>query len=226
MLQEDKKYTKANKENAIPTREEMYNSLEKRHTKKVQEKLHRAKVAVCGLGGLGSNIAIALARTGVGTLHLIDFDVVDLSNLNRQQYGVCHLNQPKPSALENIIKSFAPYCNIKTHFVKIDENNAFDLLRNEDIICEAFDVPEQKAMLTNAVLTKMPQKILVGASGMAGYNSSNSIVTKRVMKNYYLCGDGVSDIENTCGLMAPRVMLCAAHQANMVIRLILGEYEP
>lgn len=211
----------------LPTKEEMKAALELRHTKAVQDKLSAARVAVCGLGGLGSAIAIALARAGVGTgdghLHLIDFDRVDLSNLNRQQYAVSQLGRPKPEAMEEEIRRFSPYARIETDFVRLTEDNIPQLLAGDDYICEAFDQPEQKALLTNAVLEELRSAYLVGASGMAGYGDSNDIKTRRITRRYYLCGDGVSEIREGRGLMAPRVMVCAAHQANMIIRLILGE---
>src|SRR5574344_1216322 len=137
-----------------------------RHTKIVQDKLSKAKVAICGLGGLGSNIAIALARAGVGHLHLIDFDQVDLTNLNRQQYKIEYIGQYKTYALKEEIKEFSPYIEIDTTNQKLDENNIKEILVNETIICEAFDKADQKAMLTNYVLENMPEKYLVGASGM------------------------------------------------------------
>ena len=195
----------------IPTKEEMRAALELRHTKAVQDKISDAHVAVCGLGGLGSNIAIALARCGVGHLHLIDFDTVDLTNLNRQQYGIAQLGQPKPAALKEELLQFAPYCEITTDYEKLTEENIGTVV-TEPFVCEAFDAPEQKAWL-------------VGASGMAGYKSGNTIKTRHIMGRYYLCGDGTTGITEHYGLMAPRVMLCAAHQANMILRLILGETE-
>ena len=208
----------------IPTKEEMRAALELRHTKAVQDKISDAHVAVCGLGGLGSNIAIALARCGVGHLHLIDFDTVDLTNLNRQQYGIAQLGQPKPAALKEELLQFAPYCEITTDYEKLTEENIGTVV-TEPFVCEAFDAPEQKAILTNYVLEHMPQTWLVGASGMAGYESGNTIKTRHIMGRYYLCGDGTTGITEHYGLMAPRVMLCAAHQANMILRLILGETE-
>ena len=207
----------------IPTREEVQSALQMRHTKPVQDKLNEAEIAICGLGGLGSAIAIALARTGIGHLHLIDFDQVDLTNLNRQQYAMEELFMPKPKALKMELERFAPYCDITTDFVKLTEENMGQILK-EPYICEAFDAPEQKAMLTNFVLEHMPEKYLVGASGMAGYMSSNWIQTKKILPHYFLCGDGTSEICENYGLMAPRVMVCAAHQANMMVRLILGEH--
>ena len=207
----------------IPTREEIQETLIRRHTKGVQDKLSTARVAVCGLGGLGSAIAIALARTGIGRLHLIDFDQVDLSNLNRQQYAICDLGRPKPEALRDEILRFAPYCEISIDFVRLTEENIPTLLAEDVYICEAFDAAEEKAMLTNCILEKLPGKYLVGASGMAGYGDSNEIQTRKITSHYYLCGDGKSEICKEYGLMAPRVMICAAHQANMIIRLILGK---
>lgn len=205
----------------IPSREEIDRALELRHTKEVQDKLRAAKVAVCGLGGLGSHIAAALARCGVGSLHLIDFDCVDLTNLNRQQYTLAQLGRPKPEALKEELLAVNPYLTIRTDWVRMTEENIPKLLKEEPYICEAFDAPEAKAMLTNCVLTHFPEKYLVGASGMAGFGNSNSIRTRRILPHYYLCGDGVSDIAHCGGLMAPRVMLCAAHQANQILEIII-----
>lgn len=209
----------------IPTREEMYAALEERHGAELQRKLSAAKVAVCGLGGLGSNIAIALARAGVGKLHIIDFDRVDISNLNRQQYFPEQLGQLKADALYDTLKRIAPYCEIVREQVKLDEDNIPKLLADDDIIAEAFDKADQKAMLVNCVLEKMPQKYLVSGSGMAGISPSNMITTKRIMKRYYLCGDGVSDVDDGMGLVASRVFICAGHQAHAIIRIIAGEYD-
>ncbi len=205
----------------IPSREEIDEVLELRHSKEVQDQIRQARVAVCGLGGLGSHIAFALARCGIGGLHLIDFDCVDLTNLNRQQYGIRQLGMPKPEALKEQLLEINPYLEITTDFVKLSEDNIPVLLKDEQYICEAFDAPEAKAMLTNCVLSHFPEKYLVGASGMAGYGDSNRIQTRRVLRHYYLCGDGISDVELCGGLMAPRVMLCAAHQANKILELII-----
>ncbi|MCD8098696.1 MAG: sulfur carrier protein ThiS adenylyltransferase ThiF [Lachnospiraceae bacterium] len=205
----------------IPSWESIQEALELRHTKAVQDRISAARVAVCGLGGLGSNVAIALARCGVGGLHLIDFDRVDLTNLNRQQYPIAGLGRPKPEALRDELYRFNPYLDVRTDFVRLDEENIPVLLKDELYICEAFDRAEQKAMLTNCVLTTFPEKYLVGASGMAGYGDSDSIRTRRILPHYYLCGDGVSTLEENGSLMAPRVMLCAAHQANKILELII-----
>ena len=210
----------------IPTNEELLNALEERHGSELHKKLRNASVAVCGLGGLGSNIAVLLARAGVGKLHLIDFDKVDISNLNRQQYLIHQPGMYKTDALSEIIRSITPLCEIKTHRVKIDEDNFRELLKDEPIVCEAFDGAEQKAMLVNGVLESFPEKYLVSGSGMAGISSSNLIRTRKVARRFYLCGDEKSDVAEGLGLVSARVMVCAAHQANMIIRIIAEEYEP
>ncbi len=207
----------------IPTEEAFYKTLCGRHGEELQKKISQARVAVCGLGGLGSNVASALARAGVGQLHLIDFDRVDMSNLNRQQYFVRQLGRFKTDALKETLLEMAPYCRIKTDTVRITEENLPDLLRNDDLVCEAFDCPEAKAMLVSGVLEHFPGRCLVAASGMAGLGSANTIRTRRVFGNFYLCGDGCSDADSGPGLVSSRVLVCAAHQANMILRLIAGE---
>lgn len=210
----------------IPTKEEMYQALSERHGAELQKKISDARVAVCGLGGLGSNIAIALARAGVGHLHLIDFDRVDITNLNRQQYFVRQLGLLKTDALQETLTDIAPYCDITTNSVKITEDNFVQLLEKEDIICEAFDCSEAKAMLVNGVLERFPEKYLLSSSGMAGFGSANTIVTRHVFQHFYLCGDGMSDVNDGIGLVSSRVLACAAHEAHMVIRILAGEIEP
>lgn len=210
----------------VPSREVMREALNIRHGEDLQNKISAARVAVCGLGGLGSNIAIALARAGVGHLHLIDFDRVDLTNLNRQQYAVGQLGQYKTDALRETLSLVSPYCDVTCDTVRVTEENLPDLLRNEDYICEAFDRAEAKAMLVSGVLEHFPEKYLVTASGLAGLGSANTIQTRRVSKRFYLCGDGTSDSSVGLGLVASRVLVCAAHEANMILRLIAGETEP
>lgn len=210
----------------IPTKAEMTQALCDRHGAALQARFSAATIAVCGLGGLGSNIAVALARTGIGRLILIDFDRVDITNLHRQQYKAAQVGQYKTEALAENLREIAPYAELVTHSLRLDEHNAAELLRNADVICEAFDHAEEKAMLTNAVLETMPDKYLVAASGMAGLGSANHIKTRRVTKHFYLCGDEVSDVADGIGLVSPRVMLCAAHQAHTVLRILADEFEP
>ena len=209
----------------ISSKEEWIKALNDRHGIEFQNKISSTTVAVCGLGGLGSNIAFALARAGIGKLVLIDFDKVDITNLHRQQYKANQIGMCKTEALQYNLKEINPYLETEIHTVCVDENNAKELLKDCDIICEAFDNPECKAMLTNFVLEQMSDKYIVAASGMAGLGSPNAINTRKVSKRFYLCGDEVSDVKDGIGLVSSRVMLCAAHQAHTVLRIIAEEYE-
>ena len=209
----------------IPNEKEWYDALLQRHGEDTQKKFSEAKVVICGLGGLGSNVAVSLARTGVGHICLIDFDRVDISNLNRQQYFPGQLGLPKAQALRKTLEMIAPYCKFTSVEVKLTDENIPTLLKDYDVICEAFDRADQKAMLVNCVLEKFPEKFLVSGNGMAGLGSSNEITTKRVTKRFYICGDGKSDVNDGLGLVSARVALCAAHEANMILRIIAGEYD-
>ena len=207
------------------TEKEWTDALISRHGEELHKRFSSATVAVCGLGGLGSNIATALARSGIGKLLLIDFDCVDVTNLHRQQYKASQIGRYKAEALAENLLEIAPYTEIHTVTVKITEENFAELLKEADIVCEAFDHAESKAMLVNGVLEQLPYCYLVAASGMAGMNTPNTIRTRKIMKRFYLCGDEVSEAADNVGLMAPRVMLCAAHQAHTVLRILAGEYE-
>jgi len=209
----------------IPSNSEWTDALIARHGMELHKRFSSATVAVCGLGGLGSNIAIALARAGIGKLLLIDYDRVDITNLHRQQYKATQIGLYKADALAENLSEISPYTEIKTATAKITEKNFADLLKDADIVCEALDNAEAKAMLVNGILEQFPDRYLVAASGMAGMDTPNTIRTRRIMKRFYLCGDGVSDAADTIGLVAPRVMLCAAHQAHTVLRILAGEYE-
>ena len=206
------------------TETEWLNALRQRYGAELQQKFSTAYVAVCGLGGLGSNVAVSLARAGVGTLLLIDYDRVDISNLHRQQYKVSQLGMYKTEALMQTVSELAPYCNVITHTVRLTESN-LSLLSDSSIICECFDDAECKAMLVNGAVESYPEKYIVAASGMSGLHTGNTIQTKRLGKRLYICGDGMSDVDDDKTLFAPRIMLCAAHQANTVLRIIAGKFD-
>ena len=209
----------------IPSREEWINALVERHGKERQKAFLNATVAICGLGGLGSNIATALTRAGIGRLILLDFDKVDITNLNRQQYKMSQIGMPKTeSCLENL-RDISPYTEIEIHTIKLTEENIPELLGNADIICEAFDKADQKAMLVNTVLETFPEKYMLSGTGMAGFGSANTIQSRKVFGKFYLCGDEKSDVNDGIGLVASRVMVCAAHEAHMVLRILSGELD-
>ena len=194
----------------------------KRNVKGISEKFKKAKVCILGLGGLGSNVATLLARSGIGYLKLVDFDIVEASNLNRQQYRISHIGIKKTEAIKTIIKEINPFVEIDTLDIKVDRENILSVVEDIEIVVEAFDRAETKAMAIEELLTNK-NKIVISASGMAGLGSANEVITRKIKENFYLIGDNYSDYEEYSGIMSTRVMLCAAHQANMVLRLILGE---
>ena len=208
-----------------PSQEQWMDALNERHGAALQNRFSSATVAICGLGGLGSNIAIALARAGIGRLILVDFDRVDITNLHRQQYKATQIGEYKTEALAENLLEIAPYIKIETITERIKEENFVGFLKDADVVCEAFDHAEAKAMLVNGVLEQLPNTYLVAASGMAGMETPNTIRTRNITKHFYLCGDESSDVAETIGLVAPRVMLCAAHQAHTVLRILAGEFE-
>ena len=194
----------------------------KRNVKGISKKLKKTRVCILGLGGLGSNVAVLLARSGIGYLKLVDFDTVEASNLNRQQYRISHIGIKKTEAMKSIIREINPFVETGVLDIKIDRKNIYSTVGDIEIVVEAFDRAETKAMLMEELLTNT-NKIVVSASGMAGLGSANEIVTRKIKDNFYLIGDNYSDYEEYSGIMSTRVMICAAHQANVVLRLILGE---
>lgn len=207
---------------AVPTKEELRAALASRHGEEIQQKFEKVSVAVCGAGGLGSNVSICLARAGVGRIKIIDFDTIEPSNLNRQQYTADQVGLPKAEAMAQNLHKINPYCQVEAHVMKITPDNIPGLFDDVDIVMECFDNPVQKAILVNGVLENYPGKNLIAASGMAGMNSGNDIKTRKVSKHFYLCGDTVSDVGAGLGLYSARVMICAAHEALKALQLIAG----
>lgn len=197
-----------------------YDKLTARNSPKLKGKLEKAIIGIAGCGGLGSNVAIALARIGVGKLILADFDVVEPTNLNRQQYFIEDIGKRKVDALGEKLKMINPFLQIEKHYEKLNGKNIKIIFSEVQIIVEAFDKVSEKAMLVKAfTLNSFMKKYLVTASGLAGYSAANTIKTKELSKNIFVCGDNKTDflIE---GVMAPRVMIAAGHQANKVVEII------
>ncbi|MBW3084274.1 hypothetical protein KEM60_00461 [Austwickia sp. TVS 96-490-7B] len=208
--------------NPRPSREQMRAALAGRLGEDHVAALEAATIGVAGLGGLGSQIAIALARTGVGHLRLVDKDLVDLSNLNRQAYDLADLGRPKTQALARHLAWINPHLDVTITTTEITGDNASELFVDCAVVCEAFDDPTAKAMLTETLLTGRPDILIVGASGMAGSDLTDTITTRRVGHRWWICGDGVSDIADGTPMLAPRVMACAGAQAMVALRLVLG----
>lgn len=187
----------------------------------IQSILGKARVGIAGLGGMGSNVAVMLVRSGVRDLVLADFDAVDGSNIARQAYLPRHIGMPKVEALSEILREIDPDVRLDIHNMRLGPDNAFPVFRGCTIVCEAFDDPEQKSMLTETILSSSDDVMMVGCSGMAGYGDPNEIISYRALSRFYVCGDGTSDVSDCEGLNIARVSVCAGHMASTVIRLLL-----
>ena len=188
------------------SKEALDRAFDARFPKEMQEKLRAAKVAVAGLGGLGSNIAVMLARSGIGTLLLV--------------YFIPQLGKPKTEALTELLVQINPYTEYETVCIKVTPENVKELFSEYPIVCEAFDRPDQKAMLVRELLIRCPKTTVVSGNGMAGYADTNEIRTQQMMQRLYVCGDQGTEASEGNGLIAPRVAACAAHQANKVLQIV------
>ena len=205
------------------SKEAWLSALIERHGAARQEKFSRGRVAICGLGGLGSRVAELLTRAGVGYLRLRDFDRLEATNLNRQWYFLEQLGRYKAEALADNLRRITPYAELDVHTVRITEDNLASLLADVDVIVEAFDNATCKAMLVNGVREQFPRCHLVAASGMAGFASANAMRVRRLSENFYLCGDGRSAADAGDGLYGARVNICSAQEALVVLQVLAGE---
>jgi sulfur carrier protein ThiS adenylyltransferase len=207
----------------VPTRNEFESLVTARHTPGVHEKVKKSVVGIAGLGGLGSAVAVALARLGVGEMILVDFDVVEPSNLNRQQYFADQIGMTKVAALTENLRRINPYIHLRSHEVQLTVENMAPLFSGAAVVVEAFDGAEDKALLYNTVLRRLPDTFVVGVSGLAGYGPSEEIGIRRFAGRGFVVGDGTAAAGPGVGLMAPRVGVAANHQANLVLRVLLKE---
>lgn len=192
----------------------------------IRERLGSSHVAVIGCGGLGSNVAMMLVRAGVRELTLVDYDVVDRSNLNRQMFFPDQIGQPKTDALAETLLRLEPGLSLHLHQVEVTEQDVVALVAESQVVVEAVDRADVKAMVANTLLVHRAGLPIVAASGLAGAGSANHIVTEELASGFYMVGDHTSDVRNSLPLMSSRVMAAAAHEAHMAIRILLGHPEP
>lgn len=185
--------------------------------------LKNAIIGIAGLGGLGSNVAVALTRLGAGKLIIADFDVVEQGNLTRQHYFIDQIGQPKVTATVENLSRINPNTEVETHKVRLTPQNITQVFAEADVVAECFDLAEQKQMLVETVLTRMKKVIVVSVSGLAGYGNSNAIKTRRISKRHILVGDGATAARPGTRLTASRVGIAAYHQANAIAEVIINE---
>ncbi len=210
------------KKGVIPSSGEFETFLTARHSPGIQARIKQSTVAVLGLGGLGSAVAGAMAKIGIGKMLLSDYDIVEPSNLNRQHYFVDQIGMLKTDALKDNILRMNPFLSLVLIDKQLTESMLPGLFAEADVLIECFDDPVMKAATLRSVLTKMKDVAYVGSSGMAGFGESNTILTRMERPGIYIVGDGASEACPGMGLMAPRVGIAAHHQANQALRIILG----
>lgn len=186
----------------------------------IKSVMNKHTVGIAGAGGLGSNIAMALVRVGIGKLIIADFDVVSENNLNRQFYFYDQQNCKKVVALKENLLKINPTANIEIHDIKLNRDNLFPTFSSVDVMVEAFDVAEMKELIIEFFQDEKPSLPLVVGNGMAGWGDSNEMRVES-FGNIYVCGDNETEISPEMPPMAPRVLICAAMQANTVMRILL-----
>ena len=201
-------------------RQELEKKRFSKHDPRILSILKSSTVGIAGAGGLGSNAAVSLARAGLGTLIIADFDRVEPSDLNRQYYFVEQVGKPKVEALLDNLKKINPYSEYQVHLVKIEPGNVAAIFGAADILVEAFDQAEMKQMLVNSWLSLFPQKPIIVASGLTGLGRNRKLHTRKA-GNLYVCGDEETEAEERISPMAPRVGIVANMQANLALELLV-----
>lgn len=190
--------------------------LKRYFTHQQSDRLRAARVGLAGAGGLGSNAALMLVRCGVENLLLVDDDVVEPSNLNRQQYWPRHVGRPKVEALAEILRELNPHIRVETQRLRLTPDNLPHILPACPIWVEALDGPQDKTVLVEQAL--LSDRLVASASGMGGYGGP--AMQKRRLGRLILVGDFTTDIL-TAPPLAPRVTEAAALLADAVLEFIL-----
>ncbi|MBN1309442.1 MAG: sulfur carrier protein ThiS adenylyltransferase ThiF [Chitinispirillaceae bacterium] len=187
------------------------------------ESLRRVTVGIAGAGGIGSNCAIMLVRSGFSRLVVADYDRVTASNLNRQAYSIGHIGRLKVECLREICAAINPAVSITPYSARIDKTTLHEIFGGCDAVVEAFDDPAGKALVFSEYLHS--GKLLVGVSGIAGIGESDRIIVRKIGERCYIVGDGVSTVSEALKPHAPRVMVAAAKMADIVLAWALSRSE-
>jgi sulfur carrier protein ThiS adenylyltransferase len=198
----------------------LYKNLFSRHDPRILAALRSSTVGIAGAGGLGSNVAVSLARAGAGRLIIADFDKIEPSNLNRQQYFTNQIGMRKVEALRENLRKINPFSEYIIHDIKITRANTGRIFGEADILVEAFDKAEEKGMLITAWLSLYPERPIIAASGLAGYGHNRKLHTRK-LGSLYICGDEESQCPAGISPMAPRVAVVANMQANLAVELLV-----
>ena len=200
--------------------EELEKQFFSKHDPKILSILRNSIVGIAGAGGLGSNVAFSLARAGIGTLIIADFDKIEPSNLNRHQYFIEQIGRSKVEALLENLRKINPFSKYKIHNLEINDDNISEIFADAEILVEAFDMAEMKKMLIESWISQFPKRPIIAASGLAGFGKNEKLHTRKI-GSLYICGDEDTEVEEGISPMAPRVGIVANMQANLVLELLL-----
>ncbi|MBN2666389.1 MAG: sulfur carrier protein ThiS adenylyltransferase ThiF [Bacteroidales bacterium] len=187
----------------------------------IESHLEKFRVGIAGAGGLGSNCAALLARSGVGTLVIADYDRVEKSNLSRQFYFAGQEGMMKTEAIRENLARIRPEANVIIHTKKLDRKNITQIFRDCHVIVEALDSSEMKEMFIEIVQSQLNRIPLVAGSGIAGWGKNEILKTRKIDETLYVCGDETSEVTDDLPPLAPRVVIVAAKQANTVVELLM-----
>lgn len=184
-------------------------------------KIQRLKIGIAGAGGLGSNCARFLVGSGFKIFKIVDFDRVEYSNLNRQFYFAHQVGRLKVESLEENLLQINPELEIEVLPLKIEQKNVACMFEDCDAVVEALDRPEDKRLVVDTYLDS--GKLVVAASGLAGWGRIDRIATRQLGKNLFIVGDLISEVTVDCPPLAPGVNAAAAKQADVVLSFFFGD---
>ncbi|QKF64776.1 sulfur carrier protein ThiS adenylyltransferase ThiF [Campylobacter corcagiensis] len=204
-------------------KDDFLQKFKKRNSKKLRKNLNSLKIAIAGAGGIGSNLAIYLARAGITNLHIIDYDRVEISNLNRQHYFIDDVGKYKVDAIKSHLLKVNPYISVTTEIIKITKDNILEIFKDYDLICEAFDDEKSKSMLVDEILSNFSDKFVISTSGMSGNIIDENFKIRKFGNRLFVCGDLKDENLEISGLMAPKVSACAALCASVALEILLSK---
>jgi len=181
------------------------------------EYIQNIKIGIAGMGGIGSNVMNALVRSGFCKFEIIDYDIVEYSNLNRQLYFLDDIGKYKVDAIFDIMKKINPMIDVIKHNVMLSSNNIQNYFSDADFIFEAFDKVEYKKMILEHFGNTTKNIIL--SSGMAGLLNNNEIKIRKINSCHYVVGDEISAVNHENMPYAPRVLACASLMASIALEL-------
>jgi len=168
-------------------------------------RLQSVKIGIAGCGGLGSNCAMHLVRSGFTRFTLVDFDRVESSNLNRQAVFNSQVGEFKAEALAANMRAVNPDLELGIYVERVDVARVKKLFGDCDAVVEAFDRAAAKKRLVEALLPL--GRLVVSTSGIGGCGDGDALATRKVRDNFYLIGDGVTECSLDTPPLSPRVGL-------------------